>query len=612
MKSLTKLFLVLLQELGAECGISIERDWKTISSRMEHEGMSFLTITLPSFCADFERSLELGEVTSDLFLSFKRRGGLPAFLSGFLRLVFSDSGTLKDLPSVEAIRNIRQLTLFAKKIELECTPRRKAKAIQAYLECEDDLARVEQSLDPERVKAVALQAHILFGDVFDAVNRQIDEFLIQPRHGSGGTADSKLGNQKFYQSYWTERIQEYFPFEEYVFPNIRKINSWPVHLTPRHEETPAKVSLVPKTQKTPRLIAMEPTALQYVQQGLMHSLVPLLEQDSLCGPFVGFSSQEENRQAAKLGSLEKEIATLDLSEASDRVLNSLVVEILRPWPTLLGAVQASRSERVSLPDGRVLPITKFASMGSALCFPMEEIVFLAIILSGTAPSKAYRSRAELFALHGKVRVYGDDIIIPVDMVQSAIGALESFGLRVNSAKSFWRGNFRESCGGDFYSGEWVTPVRMGRLLPSRRDDVASVVSSMELCNRLYENGLWKTAHHILAELQSLGYGRKTVPRYTAAIAPWSFLSSGYSWDRYHKDYQSKVVRVDVLQPFFPNNEVDGSPALRKVLGHASIRNSSSTTWAEVLFPLVTNPDHLTSSGRPLRVHTKREWVAVGN
>jgi len=597
MKSLTRLLLVLLRELGAECGISIERDWETICARMEHEGLSFLTITLPSFAADFERSLELGGVDSTMFLSFKKRGGLPAFLSGFLSQVFQDCGSLKSEPSVVAIRNIRQFCHFLKKVELECTERRKRKAIQAYLSCEGELAEVERHLDPDRVRDVAIQAHILFGDVFDKVNRLIDDFLIEPRHGSGSTADRKVGNQKFDQSYWTVRLQEYFPYGEYVFPNLRSTNSWSIDLTDPEQEIPAKVTLVPKTQKTPRIIAMEPTAMQYMQQGLMQALVPLLENDPLCGPFVGFSSQEPNRHAAKIGSITGDIATLDLSEASDRVLNSLVMEILRPWPSLQGAVQASRSTRVSLDDGRVLPLVKFASMGSALCFPMEEIAFLAILLSGTASGRSYRSRGELFNLHGKVRVYGDDIVVPTDMVQATKEALEAFGLKVNVAKSFWNGKFRESCGGDFYDGEWVTPVRMRRLLPSRREDIASVVSTMELCNLLYENGLWKTADFLLQSLQSLGFGRKTVPRHTAAIAPWSFQTSGYSWDRLHPDYHSKVVRVDVLQPIFPEIRVDGSPALRKTL---------AGDFSDPRFR-----DHLVTSGRPLRVRTKREWVEVG-
>jgi hypothetical protein len=597
MKSLTRLFLVLLREIGEECGISIDRDWKTICDRLEHEGMSFLTITLPTYASDFERSLELGCVTSDLFLSFKKKGGLPVFLSGFLRLVFLDSGELKDKPSVVAVRSIRQLTLFFKKIELECTDRRKRKAIQSYLTCEEELALVERHLDPDRVRDVAIQAHILFGDVFDKVNRLIDDFAIEPRHGSGSTADAKIGNQKFDQSYWTERLQEYFPYQEYLFPNLREINSWPIELTNPEKEIPAKVSLVPKTQKTPRIIAMEPTAVQYVQQGLMHALVPALEEDPLCGPFVGFSSQEENRHAAQMGSVDGKLATLDLSEASDRVLNSLVMEILRPWPSLQGAVMASRSRSVSLPNGDVLPLVKFASMGSALCFPMEEIVFLAIILSGTTTVGHRRSRGELMALHGSVRVYGDDIIVPVEMVQATVESLESFGLKVNTAKSFWNGMFRESCGGDYFSGEWVTPARMSRMLPVRRDDVASVVSTMELCNRLYEFGLWKTAHYLLSELQKLGYGRKTVPRYTAAIAPWSFQTSGYKWDRLHPDYHSKVVRVDVLRPSFPTNGVDGLPALRKTLEG----DYSDPQYRH----------HLTSSGRPLHVRTKRGWVEVG-
>jgi len=597
MKRLTGLWQVMVSEVGTECGISIERDYKTLLTRVEHEGLSFLTITLPTFCSDFERSLDLGYVASDAFLSFKKRGGLPVFLSGFLKLVFEDDGSLKESPSIPAIRGVRQVTAFFKKIEIECTDRRKAKSIESYITCEKELHDVKETLSIDQIRKVALQAHVLFGDVFDKINRKVDSFDLHPVHGSGATADRKVGNQKFEMSVWTDRLEKYFPFGEYVLPNWRHYSSWPVSFQYPEQEQPAKVVLVPKTQKTPRLIAEEPTHMQYMQQALMRELVPLLEGDHLCGPLVGFSSQEENRNAAREGSLTGSLATLDLSEASDRVLNVLVEEILSPWPSLQGAVMACRSERVQLPTGEVIPLTKFASMGSALCFPFEEIVFLSILLSGWHTSGANLSRAEVMNLHGRVRVYGDDIIIPVEMVQSSMEALEAFGLKVNRHKSFWNGKFRESCGGDYYDGEWVTPVRLSRMLPERRGDIASIVSTMELSNLLYENGYWRTSRYLLEGLQKLRYGQKVLPRFSGALGPWSFQKE-LPWDSIHKDYQFKVVRVDVVVSPVPSIGTDDVPALRKTLA-GSFQDPSQR-------------DHLMSSGRPVRAHTKKDWVDSGD
>ena len=49
MKSLTSLWSVLANELASRCGTSTTKDIKTVLGRVENEGMSFLTITLPSF-----------------------------------------------------------------------------------------------------------------------------------------------------------------------------------------------------------------------------------------------------------------------------------------------------------------------------------------------------------------------------------------------------------------------------------------------------------------------------------------------------------------------------------------------------------------------------------
>jgi len=79
MKSLTLLWKVMLRDLGIRCCTSTDRDIKTFADRYEHEGLSFLTITLPRFGKDFQKSLDLGKVDSSLFAGFRRSGGLPYF-----------------------------------------------------------------------------------------------------------------------------------------------------------------------------------------------------------------------------------------------------------------------------------------------------------------------------------------------------------------------------------------------------------------------------------------------------------------------------------------------------------------------------------------------------
>jgi len=69
-KSLMSLCQHVLSELGGWCHVSTTRDWETISRRVEHEGLSFLTIALPQFCKDLDNALALQRVSSDHFIGF--------------------------------------------------------------------------------------------------------------------------------------------------------------------------------------------------------------------------------------------------------------------------------------------------------------------------------------------------------------------------------------------------------------------------------------------------------------------------------------------------------------------------------------------------------------
>jgi len=150
MKSLMSFYSEILAECGDRCGISTTRDWKTIESRFEHEGLSFLTITLSNFGKDFEKSLDQGYVAHHMFYSFHKRKNkeLPLFLGGFLGLVFDDSsGVLLDDPDVEAIFIVRQLTLMFSKIAIDCTERRTRQAISRWIQCEQELRETDKALE---------------------------------------------------------------------------------------------------------------------------------------------------------------------------------------------------------------------------------------------------------------------------------------------------------------------------------------------------------------------------------------------------------------------------------------------------------------------------------
>ncbi len=590
MKSLTKLWSALALDCAIQCDTSCDRDIETMLERVEHEGDSFLTITLPSFASDFELGLELGEIDGPtLFRSFKKRGRLPVFLRGFVDQVFDRStGMLREQPNTEAIRAIRQLCLIYKKIERETTDARKAAAEAAYISCESDLEGVEKSLTAVQRRDFSRSFAWLYSDVLNTLTRALESLDVSPRHGPGSTQDKLLGNRKYDFPRWTNRLESLFPYKYYCTHTWTNDSDYSYNSLPPEQEPPVKVVFVPKTQKTPRVIAMEPTHMQYVQQAIMQKLVPLLE-NSHIGLSQGFTDQSLNRAKARQGSISGAYATIDLSEASDRVLACLIEDALAPWPTVKEAVMSSRSLRSQLPSGRVISLKKFASMGSALCFPIEVMAFSAIIAVGfhKAGGHPMKNILRLFSM-GEVRVYGDDIIVPVDSVYYVEEFLESYGLKVNRAKSFSNGKFRESCGGDYYDGQDVTPVRVRRDLPLNKQHVEEIVSTSATANLLSDAGYDRAAeymHRVVEEILPL---YPDVPRGSDLLGRWSYdpAPAGFSLKTF-----SPVFKGYAPYARSPMSPLNGVRALFKAL---------TGKWDDPMFS-----EHLQRAGRPITYTLKR-------
>jgi len=608
-KSLIDLWMVALEELGSRCSASTTQDAKSALRRFEHEGWSFWTITLPAFCKDFERSLEEGSVGSGLFCGFRRKGGLPLFLRGFLCRVFdSGSGVLLEVPDVESIYAVRQLTLMFGKMLLPCSDARNRAAINGYLECEQ-MVKAYDTSTPEAAKEQFFRvSQLLFADVFRKLDRDVEQGSIMGKHGPGATADKLYGNAKFDFSEWTERLEEVFPFVEHGIPNSRywyRANR--VDYLEPGSERPVKVTLVPKTLKTPRVIAIEPTAVQYMQQGVMEKLVDYLERDSFLSGMVGFSAQGPNQVLAQKGSSDSSLATLDLSEASDRVSNQHVGIMLRHFPSFLRAVDATRSRMADVPGVGVIPLAKFASMGSALTFPMEAMVFLTLIFCGIEKELNTQMTPKLVRkLRSQVRVYGDDIIVPAEYAVTVKDSLETFGFKVNAHKSFWNGKFRESCGKEYYDGVDVSVVRVRRVLPASRLDVQEIVSTVSLRNQLYLAGMWRTASHLDRDLEPLlrhypvldpdtsqtasEYG--TYGTRSPLLGRVSFLGS--QPQRVHPELHIPLVKGWVVHSKPPVSPISGEGALLKWF-----LKRGDQPFAD--------RDHLERQGRPQSVSIKLRW-----
>lgn len=602
MKSLSFLWQRMALDAAIQCRTSATRDIERVTRRFKHEGVELFTLSLPEIGKAFERSLDQGRVTDDLLSLCGQKAGFPLFLRNFLQLVFvRDGSRLVDVPSTDAIQAIRQLTLSFGKILLPCRDDRIQKAFDDYIDCEQSLRDSKYDLSSADWREFERIGSMLFGDIFTEMDRKVYNGEIIPKHGPGSTADKLFGNKKFKQSEWTDRLESIFPAGENLIPNGRYHMSldeleW---LDPGSER-PVRVISVPKTAKTPRIIAIEPTCMQYMQQGLMESFVDLLESDRLPSgspnfvrEMIGFTHQEPNQRLACEGSLTGELATLDLSEASDRVSVQHVTSLLFNQGHFYEAVLATRSTRADVPGHGVIPLTKFASMGSALTFPLEECVFLTTVFYGIQSQlNRVLTKNDIKSFLGRVRVYGDDIIVPTDFVLSVVNALELFGFKVNRRKSFWTGMFRESCGKEYYAGHEVSIFRVRHVLPAHRSDAPAMISLVSLRNQAYKHGYWGTARY-LDEIVEGMIPFPNVAETSPVLGRQSVL--GYSEDRIDSALQRPMVKGAVVRSRIPNSVVEDEWALLKCLLKRGV-----DPYADVR--------HLERQGRPDTVGIKIRWA----
>ena len=605
MKSPMPLIEALMADASRGCSTSLQRDILTISRRYQREGISFVTITLPNFSDWLVRSIEARTALHDIFCFFHKAktSSLPAFLQGLTSQIFdSATGVLLPVPSVEAIFFIRQVCMSFKKIRIECSTKRTQSAFAAYVKCEEDIHEKDiGAYSPDsyfdRVSGIVwndvLQTRTpsgLYGwEYYDTSN-------LLPRHGPGATADGICGNHKFQIQRWYQRMDSVFPLDSFALPN----SSWSseeIDVLEPEAELPVKVVAVPKTLKTPRIIAEEPAHVQYVQQALFEVLVPLIERSKLAGLSVRFTSQKENQAAAlhssQIGTTMR-LATLDLKEASDRVSLELVKRSLYRFPELCEMLLAARSTRAQVPGFGLISLSKFASMGSALCFPIEAMMFYIIVISAILKARHIcpSCRSIQHTSH-EVHVYGDDIIVPVDMVPCVIEALQSFGLVVNLNKSFWKGNFRESCGVDAFDGHDVTPTYVRQVQPVTRHSVEALTSWIELSNNFHSKGCWIAADFCRSVVEDLIGPLPLVNEYSSSLGLTTFTKtvSITGWNSFYQRYSVRGFR---LYAPLPKSHIEGRAALMKFY----LKRSDKP---------YDDKKHLERFGRPVCAYIKRRW-----
>jgi hypothetical protein len=203
----------------------------------------------------------------------------------------------------------------------------------------------------------------------------------------------------------------------------------------------SRITTVPKSAKTDRVIAIEPLLNMFFQKGIGGVI-----RRRLRGVGINLDDQTRNQQYAGRASSEN-WATIDLSSASDCISRELV-ELFIPDDWLM-ALKRCRSKFTTLTSGETHFLQKFSSMGNGYTFELESLIFWA--LSKACLELCGESSRNLC-------VYGDDIIVPSHAALLLVEVLGYFGFKTNVSKSFFFGDFRESCGKHYYRGCDVTPI----------------------------------------------------------------------------------------------------------------------------------------------------------
>jgi len=601
-------YLELVQEIYldscAKCTADVSdlRDLETIRSRVKDEGVSFLTITLPRFCQDFEQALARGFVDATLFSRFKRVKGavMPAFLQGMTRQIFDFEtgkvlidesspnkirGVSSDIPTV--VESVRQLCLTFKKLELDCTPQRIQAALDSFVEIEQSLnefsAPREERQDFLDVSSVLWDTLVADFSVTDCI----------PKHGPGATAERVSGNRKFVWQRWHDRLEPYFPIVDNGYPLGIPVNSKElemVSIIPETDEQPVRIVTVPKTLKSPRIIAIEPCCMQYVQQGIRDFLYRKLETYWLTSGHVNFRDQEINQRLAVIGSKTGRLATIDLSDASDRVPRSLALAMFSGNPDLQESIDACRSTSAQLPSGLVIgPLKKFASMGSALCFPVEAMYFYTVCVVALLRARNLSTIASnIFKVTRGLYVYGDDIIVPTAYADIVLEYLQKYNCKVNTNKTFVSGSFRESCGVDAYDGYQVTPVYIRQKRPENKRQASQIVSWIATANLFYLKGYWRTTQFMFNKLERVVGNLPYVSETSEGLGRISFL--GYrSVERWNANLQRFEIRALVPSPVYRTDKLEGYGALTKCFLASS--GEREVPGPNRLWSLSYNPDY---------------------
>lgn len=550
----------------------LDRDVISVLQRFENEGLSFLSKTLPTLRLAIDNGLSSGKFTCPRNFKTVPRGSIPRLFSGMIRKVFdASSGVLKDDACLASVVSLRQITSLFKKVVVDS-------------ESDDELDKesFDNFLSTDLSNSLGHMTDAALVDAVDRVSKFILPDLSQGlgeldcKHGPGAVYEGYKGNQKW--EVLTKTVIERTAMERYGYSDFGKFGSQLSSSCspPKSDDQfdlffdkqgtfsdSVRFVSVPKDSSSRRGITVEPLLKQFIQQGLNAALRDSILKCGILSQCLTLTDQGENQTLARVGSLTGEFDTIDLKSASDLLSQEVVRLVFSKEPVFTDLLFGARSTHVDTPRGNVC-LRKFAGMGNATTFPVQSVVFAVISIATIMIAENQRfSYRNVQRVAKSVRVFGDDIIVKHRYSHQVVSSLESVGLIVNRNKSFLEGNFKESCGTDWFKGVEVTPVYLKYLAGSFQKETRAISNFVSASNQLWLNCYYKLSTTMSNMVENFLKGKLPIQSEWSSALCLITRNNAIESKRYDSNLHRWLVRAPVIQSIRRKDPLDGYAALMK-------------------------------------------------
>lgn len=422
-----------------------------------------------------------------------------------------------DLKTVESVASsvffLRQLYLsFSKVDDLDCIARESD-------EYDSFVDRISAVPTITLSSSIASKARKLISTVLEP-NGELHPLLVEwinnPHglHGPGAVAGKEKGRQKWLFHLIPGQKPDIFDAQTSTLRDFVTVD--PV----------SRATLVPKDFRKHRIICVEPKEFMFEQQGLWNTIRKIVALEPLTAGSICFERQDLSRRRSRNF---QSYSTIDLSDASDLISKQLGRILLSKRVYRL--LCASRSRFVLVRGARIKSNALF-TMGNALCFPLETLIFWALSLAALLE----RDECPLACASEKarhVRVFGDDIIVPRRAFDDVLDALCRAGAKPNLSKCCHRSLAREACGAWWYGG---VDCGVSRMSKTSLHGFKDWTSGLDQARNLNSLGLSRLSRVILDQINLISpvpYGYFGLPgskdevnraflRYNRSLQRWEF------------------------------------------------------------------------------------------